>query len=516
MLGCRKVRWELNLVRAVRVGVLLCLLLVGLSSGIASGDAVGRFTWRPPVKVDAAAGLTVIDCRSLSLCVAADGLGDLVTSSDPAAGPAAWRAALVDTATCTVGGCAGSSRPSVVAISCPTTLFCAAVDDAGDVLTSSDPTGGASAWSATKIDAGNRLSGITCASVSFCVAADLAGAAIVTTAPMAGPEAWHAATIDSGPCTAPEALLCRQIGGLDERQLGAISCPSSSLCVTGDWFGNLLTSSDPTGGSSAWHVSYVDKDTVGVHAGSEPAPITGISCPSPVACFAIDESAGLLASQNPDGGAAAWKLTHAEAGTGGIGGGGFSSLTCPSTVLCAALYSPSAPPEVVLSTHPFSDQEWTRARMSSDPDLTGISCPTTRFCVASDSSGRVVVGHVPATPAQLRSLMRAHIAPSRNMLRIRAFLRSGSFSLSITMPNPGRLRVRWLLPRATGHASALLVARGEHLFAEDEEAPIVLGLSHAGRATLRHSKQARLIAEAIFTPSHGRPIRATHTFVLAR
>ena len=41
-------------------------------------------------------------------------------------------------------------------ISCPSTSRCVAVDRSGDVVTSDDPTGGPTVWSATDIDPGNR------------------------------------------------------------------------------------------------------------------------------------------------------------------------------------------------------------------------------------------------------------------------------------------------------------------------------------------------------------------------
>lgn len=35
---------------------------------------------------------------------------------------------------------------------------------------------------------------------------------------------------------------------------GAISCPSLNFCAAVDTFGELIASTDPTGGSEAWHV----------------------------------------------------------------------------------------------------------------------------------------------------------------------------------------------------------------------------------------------------------------------
>jgi hypothetical protein len=47
-------------------------------------------------------------------------------------------------------------------------------------------------------------------------------------------------------------------------------------------------------------------------------------------------------------------------------------------------------------------------------------------------------------------------------------------------------------------------------------ATIQIGLTKAGIALLRHRDQARLIAEAVFTPPNERSIRATDAFTLRR
>src|ERR1019366_9950291 len=61
--------------------------------------------------------------------------------------------------------------------------------------------------------------------------------------------------------------------------LGGPSCPSSGLCVAVDNRGNLVTSSNPTGGAAAWTVTDVD--------GSN--GLDGVSCPSSGLCVAVDQ-----------------------------------------------------------------------------------------------------------------------------------------------------------------------------------------------------------------------------------
>ncbi len=71
-----------------------------------------------------------------------------------------------------------------------------------------------------------------------------------------------------------------------------VSCPSSGLCVGVDNFGNVVTSSNPTGGAGAWAVTNV----VGANF------MTGVSCPSSSLCVAVDGGGNVVTSSNPTGG----------------------------------------------------------------------------------------------------------------------------------------------------------------------------------------------------------------------
>jgi hypothetical protein len=70
---------------------------------------------------------------------------------------------------------------NVQGISCPSVSFCVAVDVAGNVITSSKPTLGNAAWTVTNVDGANPLTGVSCPSISFCVAVDGIGNVIVGT-----------------------------------------------------------------------------------------------------------------------------------------------------------------------------------------------------------------------------------------------------------------------------------------------------------------------------------------------
>ena len=57
-------------------------------------------------------------------------------------------------------------------LSCPSTSLCVATDSAGNVATSTNPTGGASAWTTTRVDDAYAVHGISCPTTSLCVATD--------------------------------------------------------------------------------------------------------------------------------------------------------------------------------------------------------------------------------------------------------------------------------------------------------------------------------------------------------
>ena len=151
-------------------------------------------------------------------------------------------------------------------MSCPRESLCVAVDTSGDVVTSTDPTGGASAWTVTEVGV-------------------------------------------DGPA--------------------AVSCPSAGLCVAADDHSDVWTSTDPTGGASAWTVTNVDSPIPGGFAPcSEPG--------DPLECVLsrrgslfrprrVDES--VWTSTDPTGGASAWTMSDPLAGYPG-------ALSCPSTSLC--------------------------------------------------------------------------------------------------------------------------------------------------------------------------------------
>jgi hypothetical protein len=68
-------------------------------------------------------------------------------------------------------------------VSCASESLCVAVDAAGNVLSSTDPSGGSAAWSVLPVDAGHAFTSVSCtpAATGLCVAVDNTGYAVAST-----------------------------------------------------------------------------------------------------------------------------------------------------------------------------------------------------------------------------------------------------------------------------------------------------------------------------------------------
>jgi hypothetical protein len=119
------------------------------------------------------------------LCVAGNAGGNLLSSTNPTA-VSSW------------GEADGGVSVQVTGVSCLPTGQCVAVDNNGDVLTSSSPTGGGSAWSVTRLipyvqppgeheEPLNGLFGVSCSSSSFCAVVGADGRIFTSTDPFAAP-----------------------------------------------------------------------------------------------------------------------------------------------------------------------------------------------------------------------------------------------------------------------------------------------------------------------------------------
>lgn len=272
-------------------------------------------------------------------------------------------------------------RPNVplLDVSCPTAKMCVAVGELNKIVSSTNPTGGPSAWhvarpsgeAATDCHANwdppcrdpndRRIRGVSCPTTTLCVAVTGEGYVYSSTNPTGAADDWRVADVDG-----------------DERDthLLGVSCPTASLCVavSGERFtgGKVLTSTNPTGGASAWTVTQLD----------ESLDLRAVSCGTPTFCVAVAQQGRLLVSTNPTGGAAAWT----ELGTPG-GPGNLQAVSCAGTALCVAGNSSG---NLLFSTNPTALSSWRQANGGVSVQITDVSCLPGRQCVAVDNNGDVL------------------------------------------------------------------------------------------------------------------------------
>jgi hypothetical protein len=336
--------------------------VVFVSAAAASASAATPLRWSAPVLVDTgvprtpvSAGITGMSCPVVSLCVGVDSEGTVMTTTDPGANRG-WRLTRLRSR-----GFAG--------VSCPTVNLCVAVDVNGNVWSSTSPTGGSGAWTRSHVDSGAGFTAVSCPTASLCVAIDdFGGKAFVSTNPAAGAGAWAATLVeplDKGLRDPLNAVL-----------LSAISCPSASLCVAVDSAGQVLTTTNPTGGEQAWTRNLLESGS--------PDGLVDVSCPSVSLCVAVDDFANVFRSTDPTSGNT-WVSSQAP------GGDGLNAVTCPAVTLCVfgdvlsgGLYTLTQPGAGLARLR--------RTQRDATNSEQALSCPSTMLCVAGDSAGNISIG----------------------------------------------------------------------------------------------------------------------------
>jgi hypothetical protein len=264
--------------------------------------------------------IRAVDCPGVGFCVGVGYEGLVYTSTNPTGGAGAWSA--VDLS---------PEGPNIhmYGVACPAADLCVASATGGKILTSTNPAGGAGAWTVTQLDPSLNLRGISCASARLCVTVGDEGEIVSSTQPLGGPGAWG------------ETQLA---GAAIDRDLLGVDCPSAGLCVTGNTVGTLYTTISPTGPAGAWTPAQ-GKGTV---------QITDVDCPDVTHCVAIDNNADVLTSTDPTGGAAAWtfqNLIPYRQGPGDtLSPNGSFGVSCPSTSFCAIAATQG---QILTSTNPF-------------------------------------------------------------------------------------------------------------------------------------------------------------------
>jgi hypothetical protein len=488
---------------ALKLSRLVALLAIAGSMLGASGSAhaASQLSWQKAGRIGTGP-LSGVSCPSASLCVAVGHAGNVLSTTHPTTGASAWTVAHVD----------GTHR--LASISCPSGSLCVAVDDAGNLLTSTDPAGGARAWAVVHVDDASNwsadtqgLSSVSCPTVSLCVAVDAAGNVVTSTAPAGGAHAWTVTHVDNG-----LNYECSKYGGTGQGcqpPLVAVSCPAVSLCVAVDDSENVISSSNPTGGALAW--------SGGALPGSgypSPDAFHGLSCPSASLCVAVD-FAESVETWNASQGAHSRKDAV-------ISSNAFVGVSCRSDSLCFAFDTAG---NLYASTNPAgAASAWTIGYVDMtgvNSGVTGVSCPSASSCIAVDAAGNVLLGSPPPARAQLRALLYRQLLPSGHAARIGVLLGHGGYSVSFIAPTAGRVVISWyLVPngvRLAAHGpKPVLIATVSGRFATLGPAKITLKLTRKGKQLLTAANHLKLTAMGSFTPTGRSAVTASRTFTLNR
>lgn len=263
-----------------------------------------------------------VSCATESLCVAVGYEGSVYASTDPSGGAGAWSVTDVNE---------GGSATHLTAVSCPSASLCVAVSGgnggaAGRVLTSNAPASGS--WQAAQLGGAPDLAGVSCASPTLCVAVAKEGRLFASSAPAGGASAW------------------REVASPTPRDLDGVACVAGLLCAAGDAGGNVLTSTDPTSGAP-----FEETNADGS------VQITGLACPTALRCVAVDNNADVLTSTDPTGGTSAWTFENlvpfevAEPNGSRFVKNALWGASCPSPSLCVLVGASS---RIFTATAPFA------------------------------------------------------------------------------------------------------------------------------------------------------------------
>lgn len=327
------------------------------SGGCIGGDQDGRILTNADVAsnswsielVDGLDPFLAVSCAPGGVCAAINRAGNVASSMNPTSG--AWAVKSV-----------APSNNYLYGIACPSDALCIAVGSGGNIITTKDPADGTGAtWSTLQIPSVGYFSAVACLSDEMCLAADGSGSVYVSTDPTAR----------------VAAAWTREATGL--AYVGSISCPAIDLCVAAGGGtlppspagADVAFSTDPADDSNArWNTDYADSTQ----------RIESVACPSTSLCIAGAQNGDELATTDPTGGPNRIWSTLFNANLNGE--------SCPSADFCAV----AEDHEILTSQTPGSGG-WDGTIVDAEPQsLAGISCQSVTLCVAVDGVGQITVG----------------------------------------------------------------------------------------------------------------------------
>jgi hypothetical protein len=357
-------------------------------------------SWSSPTRLGIN-GLTSIACPSTSVCAAGDDTGHLflrtkgrwvqqnylldsgvasVACSSTSSCLALATTSMATTSTASSWTAHDSDLPvnSGVAVSCPPGGACVAASYDGVVSTY------AGTWSATTVvdPRPGELTDVSCGSSSFCMAVDDAGdASMWDGATWSTPSATGAPALSAVSCLSSFCMAVSDGGEavvysggqwhrslpVDSKALTSVSCTSPTFCAATDASNRVLTFS-----GMSW-----TKPTNGNVPQFMVRGYDGVSCVGPSTCVAVDTN-GKLLFFGP--GAAALRQ----------GGTPFVPLTgvsCASISLCVAVDEQGR--AITFKATP-KDPSFSHPERIDPYRLTSVSCVESGYCLATDDNGGTV------------------------------------------------------------------------------------------------------------------------------
>lgn len=359
--------------------------------------ATAGVSWSKPQLIDSANRDTYgVSCANTTSCVAIDEAGNVLTTSNPASHP--WHATSLERENLTTVGCAHGGA-----------TVCVVGDGIFNLFTASNPLSGP--WNKTTSTENNlnsHASAVSCSKTTFCVVGGSRGDLIVSSTPTG---AWPpTSTTDNG------------------NYITSVDCaPGTTFCAAFDDAGNVLTNTnasdaiDQPGGLGTWKSKTID-------APPADAIVWGgyVSCPKTNLCVIADQAGNVFTSTNPTSGGASWKETKRV-----DPGGQFESISCAAgSSFCVAVGKTVA----AWSSNPTGGASaWTKTTLDPSGFLFSVSCPSTKLCVAVDQTGHALVATVngkapkPPKPAKVKI--------------ISAKVTGTTCELKLSVPGPGKVTI---------------------------------------------------------------------------
>ncbi|MHB8263480.1 MAG: IPT/TIG domain-containing protein [Acidimicrobiales bacterium] len=272
-------------------------------------------SWSTPANMDSSSSsslsLTSVSCPSASFCVAVDNLGNAFEWNGTSWSPSS---------SCTAS-CSPWTNPvdqnglDLRSVSCTSSTFCMAVDDAGSTFDNIYEWNG-SAWTTVSDLTPSStvyLDSVSCTSSTFCMVVGNDGNAFE----------WNGSTWSS------QAIEFSSIG------LSSVSCPSSSFCMAVDYVGNAFEWNGTSWSPSSSCTASCSPWTNPVNPSSN---LTSVSCASTTFCAAVGNIGATKTTFGKNSYAIEWSggswSSPVEIGQSD---GGVSAVSCPSSSLCQAV-----------------------------------------------------------------------------------------------------------------------------------------------------------------------------------